>query len=333
MSLLLTLALMQRLAPGADFVPPKTDQPLTFVGGAFEGLDVQLKLDAILPEKTVELGKPFLYVLRVEVLKGTILQPPGRPRLQDDEYFQPDFFVEAPIPAIKQISPRVWDLRYLLKPKRPGIKSVPDVSFVFYTRKSGQDPGGYDEAFVPEKKITVVKPRKPERRLNLNPQVLQFPDSDKLLQRTISWSPPGVQTIVLFLLAPLMGCALWWYVWQRLYPDEARRAQHRHSRAAKRALSMLHRLPRENVYAQAKHVSRALIQYLQERWDLPIQFATSEEAEDHLHKTMIPSELHAPLGDLLREAEEIQFSSRRGSIADLRKSAEQWILDVEDLEV
>ena len=227
----------QEDAAAEKFEPPVSGQPDEFTGAV--GI---FRVSARLAATTTHVGQPVLFTLRV-VADGKPLARPGRPRLDADKEIAKSFFVEIPDPAEKEIDARTWEFYYLLKPRSMAVKEVPEVPFTFFDPASGQDPKGYQTRFTDALPLKVtpapdvpVEPTGGAGPAEVPDSVLGIETGAKLLRRDRPWEPPGLVLLLVFLLAPPLACVTWYVIWQRLYPDAARRARQRRSRAARQAL-------------------------------------------------------------------------------------------------
>jgi hypothetical protein len=98
-----------------------------------------------------------------------------------------------------------------------------------------------------------------------------------VLERQTLWAPPGVGMSVALLLAPPAGCIVWFLCWRRLYPDAARQASQRRSRAARQGLQMLQAAHRLDAEQRGERTAAVVIGYLQERLDLDVAEPTPRE--------------------------------------------------------
>jgi tetratricopeptide (TPR) repeat protein len=98
-----------------------------------------------------------------------------------------------------------------------------------------------------------------------------------VLERQMPWTPPRLGTIGTLLLAPPLGCIAWYLIWRRLYPDAARLASQRRSRAARRALQALRSARRLDAESRAARIAAIVTGYLQQRLDLTIAEPTPGE--------------------------------------------------------
>ncbi|MBI1915990.1 MAG: BatD family protein [Planctomycetes bacterium] len=338
-SLLLALALFRALPAGSfgqddktpaeeKFEPPVSGQPEGFTGavGVF-------RVKASLAATTAQVGRPVLFTVRVRADQKPLARP-GRPRLDTDAEIAKDFFVDTPDPAEKEIDAHTWEFYYLLKPRSTAVKEVPEVPFYFFDPAAGQDPSGYQKRFTDAIPLKVTPAPAEPVEVKGTPAkvpevVLHLETGERLLRRDHPWELPGPVLLALFLLVPPLACGIWYVVWQRLYPDAARRARHRKSRAARQALHDLRGargLPRE----QAARLADIVTLYLRYRLDLPASVPTPPEVTTHLDKVGLSAGLCRQAFTFYETCDVLRFApSPVRDAADLADAAEELILAVE----
>jgi hypothetical protein len=130
------------------------------------------------------------------------------------------------------------------------------------------------------------------------------------------------------LLGPPLGCAAWYAIWRRVYPDAARKTKQRRCRAATLALKQLERLPRGSTEVRAAHIAAAVTIYLQQRLDLPAAEPTPAEAAAHLRTAGCPDTLSDRAELFFKSCDAARFFPN-ASAADLPAFAQHLILDLE----
>jgi hypothetical protein len=113
----------------------------------------------------------------------------------------------------------------------------------------------------------------------------------------------------------------WYVVWRRLYPDAARRARIRRSRAARRALHLLrHAGPRETPAIVAD--------YLRQRLDLATAEPTPAEVVEHLYRVGMDGQLADRTADFLHACDAARFAPH-GNGDELPGQAADLVLELE----
>ncbi len=283
----------------------------------------------------VQAEDPLTYTVRVTA-SGPVRRPPSRPKLTDFPAFAEAFYVEdiGPPEGTKP-DENTWEFAYRLKPKSAGAGSVPGFPFVSF--KPGVVPAwrGYQTHYTSPLPLTV-RPRvqvkvsetdarpipAPEATFDLasGPAVLRHNDLDRL--------PDSLWLGALFALPPL-GCVAWYVVWRRLYPDAAKRARQRRSRAAEEALAALRRLGRAEGDERARRTALVVARYLRHRHDLPADLPTPAEAAFHLRRGGLSEEGVTRAADFFRACDAARFAPGSGEPADLAGAAVALILTLE----
>ena len=313
------------------FTPPVSGQPKEFTDAV--GI---FRASGHLAATTVQVGQPVLFTLRV-VAEGKPLVRPGRPRLDRDEVIPKSFFVETPDPAEKEIDAGTWEFYYLLKPRSTDVKKVPQVIFHYFDPAAGQDPSGYQTSLTDDIPLKVtpaldvpVEPTGAAGPAEVPDSVLGIEKGEQLLRRDRPWELPAPLLLVGLLLAPPLACVTWYVVWQRLYPDAARRTRQRRSRAARQALHDIRAaraLPPEK---QAGRLAETVTLYLRDRLDLPASVPTPLEVGGHLEKAGLSEGLCRQALTFYETCDVLRFApSTALDTADLAAVADALILAVE----
>lgn len=313
--------------PEKQFEPPVSGQPEEFTGavGVF-------RVSASLSATTAQVGRPVLFTLRVTADQKPLARP-GRPRLDADAEIAKRFFVETPDPAEKEMG-RTWEFYYLLKPRSIAINEVPEVPFYFFDPAAGQDPSGYQKRFTDAIPLKVMPAPAEPVDVRSTPAevpeiVLHIKTGEYLLRRDHHWEMPGPVLLALLLLTPPLACGIWYVVWQRLYPDAARRARQRRSRAARQALHDI-RAARGLPKDQAARLADIVTLYLRYRLDLPAAVPTPPEVTTHLEKLGLPAGLCRQAFTFYETCDVFRFApSPDRDALDLAAAAEELILAVE----
>jgi hypothetical protein len=355
------LLLLLTLSDPEPFEPPAGGRPDSFRGAV--GL---FRIEASLDTPFAAVGKPLRYTVRITADPAVpVHSPPTRPEVEKDAEFKRHFQIEPADPPQKvDEKKRVWEFYYQLTPKpdrsredmavlaagavglgpflgAPSLllgrgKEVPELPFCFFNPRFGNDPLGYQELAAKPIAITV-SPAPPSTPPVEGSPIDAFPesirwlaDTDQLLARHEPWTPPGTTWMILLLVAPPLVSLAWLVVWQRLYPNAARRAKLRRSRAARQALKTLHTARSAQGTKLAERIAGIVALYLGQRFDLPAQAPTPAEVDGFLRGLQLPDELRQQAAALLETCDALRFSAVppavSGSLAD---TAEKLILDLE----
>jgi hypothetical protein len=233
---------------------------------------------------TVRVEQPVTLTLLVEA-DGPVYHAPQRIDLRQIPDFNDRFYLDNPeAEATPPADARRWKFVYRLKPRRTDVTEIPGVPFVFYN--PGIRPASkafqvkYTDAIALQvESAAVIEPVRPVAEL-----FLQTSGGPALLARQAPWSPPGLPLVGFLLLVPPLGCAAWYVVWRRLYPDAGHLKERRRSRAARQALGRLEKAERAAVEQRPALVTAAIADYLRERTDLTVAEPTPAEAETCLRR-------------------------------------------------
>ena len=327
MTALLFLALALADEP---FEPPPSGRPESFRGAVG-----QFRIQAGARPLKTAVGEPIRYTVRITGDPGVpMLAPPTRPPLEKQTEFTNRFHVEAPEPDSKKDG-NVWEFYYLLRPKNVSVTAIPELSFSFFNPRFGNDPRGYQEPSVDPVPIVVtpaeVKPPQvdtPNETRSYPATIQRVAGTEEVLRREHPWTPPAVGVLAVMGLAPPLGALAWLLVWRRLYPDAARRAALRRSRAAKEALKALRGVHEPQ---QAERVAGIFTVYLAHRFGLPSAAPTPMEAEMHLRGAGLTDELLERTSALLQTCDALRFSARPPSVSgSLTDTAHELVIALEE---
>jgi hypothetical protein len=323
---LLILLIASPLAAHADDEPDDdipvvgrpADLPFSGASGKF-----QARLEAT-PTR-LRVGDTLTLTLTVTAT-GPGRRPPRRIDLERLKDFTDSFYIESPQTSDdRHPDARNWEFVYRLKPKRAGVKETPTVPFVYY------DPGF--QRFQPlllDPIPLVVEPAEAwTLPLDVPSWAFDVTLGPGLLRHEAVWLSPGRAAVVLLIMGPPLTCLAWYAVWRLLYPDAARLAWRRRSRAARLALHRLRvarRLPGD---LQAALAAAAVAGYLRQRLDLGIEEPTPAEAADHLRRAGRASAAE-DAGQFFRACDAVRFAPTTAPTdGTLARSAERLVLTLE----
>jgi hypothetical protein len=282
----LLLGLPSRLRAGPDEEPDPDEVPV--VGRPsdlpFSEASGQFEVAARAEPTDLEAETPLKLTVVVRAT-GPVRRPPRRIDLRQVPAFAEGFYLIDPAAGgTRHPDARTWEFVYELKPRRTDVTEVPGVPFVFYNPAIRPADKAFQVLYtdpiplrVRPHEVFAVPLRAPEG-------AFQLATGPALFARRAPWQPPGLAGGLLLLLAPPLLCAAWYVAWRRLYPDAARRAHLRRSRAARQALERLHRAARLPAGPRAARAAAVVAGYLHERVDLRAAEPTPAEAAAHLRR-------------------------------------------------
>jgi len=283
-------------------------------GVPFSEASGEFTIQASAEPTTVVVEQPFTFTVTVRATgRVKVRKPPRRIDLHTVSAFEDNFYIEdLPDPPRHRNTRDVWVFRYQLKPRRLDVQEVPDFPFVFYRPDL--------TTIAPEKRFqrsytdSIPLQVRPAERVAVALQapeaIFQLARGPDLLAQQQPWTPPGPLGWTLLLGVPPVIGVIWYLCWQRLYPDAARLARHRRSRAALRALELLKPAGRQPAPAAAALSTRAVVQYLRQRLDLHIVEPTPAETARHLGHLAFPPALVEQAEALLRSCDAVRYGPR-----------------------
>jgi hypothetical protein len=233
-----------------------------------------------------------------------------------------DFYLDA-LPDVPQSAPHTWEFAYRLKPKHAKVQSIPALKLSYYDPEFGKYQVAYSRS-IP----LIVRPRAPlqppaeSKAVHVPEHLYKLATGVKVLSREGSSVGYSLPLLALLLLVPPAGCALWYAIWQRLYPNAARRARLQRSQAARRALERLHALRRDPGAAESAAV---VADYLRHRLDLASAEPTPNETLFHLRRAHVSMPVAVRVGDFFRSSDAVRFAPE----AKLDRS--QFVIEAEEI--
>jgi hypothetical protein len=204
-----------------------------------------------------------------------------------------------------------WEFSYRLRPRSTRVKGLPRLEYKFWnpnTRQFELDVSSslslrvLPRAIVPEAQQQLSSEERLADRYPLQTSAQPFAHQEPA-------ELPGLWLLGLSLVVPPLLCVAWWHMWRRWYPDAARQAGRRRSKAARLALKALRPvklLPREEV---GSPVAAIVTRYLRERVELSAEEPTPFEAVAHLEQAGIDHALAERFGDLFRACDAARFTA------------------------
>lgn len=313
--------------------PPLVGQPDNFFGAVGS-----YKITASAQPTELQAEDPLTFTLRITG-HGPAGRQPTRPDLRRAPAFRKRFVVDDLDQQIDAAA-GVWEFRYRLKPLNAEVTEIPTVRFIYFKPGLLPKEKGYRSAYS-ESIPLVVKPRTEVQATDVqgDGELSRFPDAvlelaegPAAVLRREEWLalPGGLTTFLTLLVAPPFLCAGWYLVWRRLYPDAARLARQRRSRAAEIALRSLGQVGKADPDRAAQQFGTIMAEYLRGRWELPAAEPTPAEVADHLRRIGCPAELAERAGAFFSASNAARFAPGGGPSHDtLRTTAVQLVLDLE----
>lgn len=237
---------------------------------------------------------------------------------------------EHPLVSLAGLMPtRSWEFRYRLRPKRPAIEEVPEIAFCFHDPVLPTASRPFMTRYTDALPFEVLQPESFITPL-VAPEAAFAWQSGPLLEHRPTPALPSLGWIVLLAALPIVGCVIWYAVWQRLYPDAAHQATIRRSRAARIALADLARLRRPLDRARATRAAAILTRYLHERLDLPQAEPTPAEVLAHFQRVGLPEARGGEIHQLLEQLDAHRFGTPDPTSGDLVESLRRMILTLEE---
>jgi hypothetical protein len=281
---------------------------------------------------TLQAEDPLIFTIRISAI-GPVVQAPERPDLHELPEFEESFFIEDRTDQ-DRADDNSWEFVYQLKPRTTSVKAIQGFPLIYFQPGTLPASKGYMTRWAPSIPL-VVKPREDTIPTQDNGSLVpadvpatayQFVDDPQVLRRDDSSNLP-VAWISLLLLIPPALCLGWYLTWKRLYPDAARLARQRRSKAAQRALNQLQRSFKTPI--QAQQVTEIIAHYLRQRLDLPAGEPTPPEIAGHLQKLHFTPSLVDKATGFFKEADAARFLPAANTPTALVESGKDLILALE----
>jgi hypothetical protein len=245
------------------------DLPFSEASGWFE---VQVRAEPT----ELQAETPLTFTLTVRAVRP-VRRPPERLDLRQLPSFADQFYIEDPGEEAARPDDRTWEFVYGLKPRRTDVREIPSLPFVYFNPYLLTASKGYQVLYTDPIPLHVLPHETVQVPVQGPESAFALVTGLAVLERQTKWTPPRLGTIAMLVLAPPLGCIAWYLLWRRLYPDAARLANQRRSRAARRALNALHAARRLDATSHAEKTAAIVAGYLQQRLDLAIAEPTPRE--------------------------------------------------------
>jgi hypothetical protein len=314
-------------APEAREVPlvGRPDFPFSEASGRF-------RVKARAEPTTLAVEKPL--TLTLTVTAGPVYSPPRRIDLRELPTVAEAFYVEDPDDGeARQTDPQTWEFVYRLKPRTTDVREIPGLPFAYYNPDIPFPARRFQVDYTDPIPLTVLNAEAVRVPIEAHASAYELAAGPAVLAHESPWEPPGVPALVLLALVPPLACAAWYVAWKRLYPDAARLARRRRSRAASQALQALRRARpgRLTPEQRAALAARTVADYLHQRFDLAPAEPTPDETADHLKSAGCSSGLIERAAGFFRACDAARFLPDEAlATADLPDEAVRLILAVEE---
>jgi tetratricopeptide (TPR) repeat protein len=245
------------------------DLPFSEASGWFE-------VRASAEPTTLQAETPLTFTLTVRAVRP-VRRPPQRIDLRQLPDFAEQFYIEDSSEEAARPDDRTWEFAYRLKPRRTEVREIPSLPFVYFNPYLLTASKGFQVLYTDPIPLHVLPHETVQVPLQGPESAFVLATGPAVLERQSPWTPPRLGTIGALLLTPPLGCVVWYLIWRRLYPDAARLASQRRSRAARRALQALRSIRRLDAEPRAARIAAIVTGYLQQRLDLTIAEPTPHE--------------------------------------------------------
>ncbi len=219
---------------------------------------------------------------------------------------------------------------YKLAPRNTSVKEVPELKFHYFNPSAAPGAKQFPSTRAEAVEITVLEPPKVER------PVVPLDAPEFLFHAAtgpdVLGSGPQVPCRWAWLAAGCFGPLAafgWLLVWRRVYPDAARLARMRRSRAARRANDTIRKASRTP--DPPATIANAVLGYLRARFPLPESAATPAEIAAALKEHRVPEEIAERTSDVFRACDRARFAPSGDNELALAASAEAAVTRLEAL--
>jgi hypothetical protein len=300
-----------------------SDLPFSEASGWFE-------VRARAEPTTVEAETPTTFIVSVHATRD-VRRPPQRIDLRQLRAFADQFHIEETAEEPLRPDARTWEFVYRLKPRRIDVSRIPSFPFVYFNPYILSDSKRFQVIYTDPIPLQVLPHETVQVPVQVPEGLFALATGSNVLARQTPWHPPGRVTIGLLLVIPPLACAVWYVSWLRRYPDAARLARQRRSRAARHALQMLDAIGRIELVASATRSAAIVADYLRQRLDLTIAEPTPHEIAEFFAQRQCPPEMTEQAVRFFEMCDRARFLPASGSEQpDLPDSARQLILAVEE---
>jgi hypothetical protein len=242
------------------------------------------------------------------IIKGaTNPQQIVRPDLKKLDAFESRFVVTDARDAPPTAAAKEVRFSYRLRPRSRSVKEVPSLIFCYH------DPAAAEGKQFPTTKAVFVEITVTAPRPKTPPPALPLSEPDHLFRSTTGSQvlgarpfSPGVWTWIVFALTGPLLATVWYVAWRRVFPDAARLARIRRTRAARRATDAIRRAGRAVDPPAA--IGVAVLGYLRSRFPLPPGAVTPTEIGSALAELGLLAADCDAVADFFRSCDAARFA-------------------------
>jgi hypothetical protein len=220
---------------------------------------------------------------------------------------------------------------YKLKPRKRSVADVPEFEFRYFNPTAAPDRA-FQLTVADAVAITVTEIATAATAL---PEPVPMAEADRLFEVVTGpevLARPFVACGWAWLAAALFGplaAGAWFLVWRRVFPDAARLAHVRRSRAARRAADAIRRANRTADPPAA--IASAVLGYLRTRFPLAASAVTPVEIGAALVDARVPDEIAEQVADVFRACDRARFAPSGGDGVALAAGAQTVLARLEAL--
>jgi hypothetical protein len=322
---LLSLLVVALSVTAGSAAPPPTSGKEHFYNAKGARVTVKWELDA---DTVPEDGH---LVAKLVVTGATNPHEVVRPDLRKISVFDERFQVVDVAGKAAAANAKSVSFAYRLRPRNAKVDRVPSLLFYFYNPNApGDDKYRLTTAEGKPIKVTPAAPKPAAPAIPIDAPDALFEVNTGLDPLDREPFAPGLWPwLLLLVLGPLVAGG-WYAAWRRVYPDAARLARMRRSRAARRAVDAVRRAGRSA--DPPGTIAAAVLGYVRARYPLPPGAETPGELGDALRAVGVPDdEADAAVG-FFRRCDEARFAPPGDTVVSLAVEAEGLVTRLEGRE-
>ena len=246
-----------------------SDLPFSEASGWFE---VQARAEPT----TVEAETPLTFTLVVRAVRP-VRQPPQRIDLHQLPAFEEAFFIEDSGEEVNRPDEQTWEFVYRMKPRRTDVHEIPSLPFVYFNPYLLTASKGFQLQYTDPIPLRVLPHESVQVPVQAPERAFGIAMGSHVLEHRAVGTTQSLATFLALLLTPPIICLLWYVCWRWMYPDAARQASQRRSRAARQALQQLQSAGKLPTEARAMRITSIVSEYLQQRLEMNIAEPTPRE--------------------------------------------------------